>query len=660
MDLIYLQDVKKLDNDSFSEIELYKELLLGFETEFERQKYIISVRDRAKEVGAASKFDAMFRAVRCDIAKAKKEEEAAVVKSVGSCMTDFPSRDIGDQFNCGDWVAGKDGIYRHSEKGIQTACPHPIYPTRILCNIETGKYKIELEFVVRNKLRKVIVPREVIASASKILLLANDSVQITQKNAPYLVEFLSDIEALNSDIITEYVSTSRLGWIDVMDDEGNVTKQFLPYQQDAIFDNELGVKALYDSIRSVGSRDKWYSLVKKIRARKQPEVLINLAASFASVLVELCGALPFIVSLWGGTGIGKSVILKLCTSVWADPGEGKYITDAKATSTAMEIRLSILNSLPMTLDDMAQVKSVYGDDFAPFIYRLCAGKGRDRSNKELGLNKLTNWRNCTITNGERSLVNDSTQGGAVNRVIDIEASGDILFSGDEGNKTVNIIDHNYGFAGRDFIDVLDDIGLDAVNPIMTKYFEAIKESAAKNDTEKEDKQIVPMALILAADELTEKYLFKDGVRLDVDECTDYLKNKGEVDENERIYTYLMEQIQINNRCFLDPDEDDDDDDSLHRTPYENWGYFKGENYVVIFSAKFNEILEKGGFQAKSFLSWAKKKDLLELDNAGHPRKLISHGKIRGVRAVIIKTDYGNEIPINSGFEAADMDDLPFN
>jgi hypothetical protein len=271
--------------------------------------------------------------------------------------------------------------------------------------------------------------------------------------------------------------------------------------------------------------------------------------------VELCGALPFIVSLWGGTGIGKSVILKLCTSVWADPGEGKYITDAKATSTAMEIRLSILNSLPMTLDDMAQVKSVYGDDFAPFIYRLCAGKGRDRSNKELGLNKLTNWRNCTITNGERSLVNDSTQGGAVNRVIDIEASGDILFSGDEGNKTVNIIDHNYGFAGRDFIDVLDDIGLDAVNPIMTKYFEAIKESAATNDTEKEDKQIVPMALILLADEIAESELFKDGVRLDIDKCFEYLKDKNSVSENRRAYDYLRDKVVEYNLKFNPEDPD---------------------------------------------------------------------------------------------------------
>ena len=661
MEFIFLQNVKKLEKSSFSDADLYKEIILGFETEFERQKQALAVRDRAKEVGAASIFDAMYRAVQRDIAKAQREEDAANIRNAGNCMTDFPCRDFGEQFRCGDWLATKDGIYRYSDKGVQIACRHMIYPTMILCNIETGKYKIELEFMVRGKLRRIIVPREVIASPAKILTLANDSIQVTAKTAPYLVEYLSDIEANNSDIIKEYISTSRLGWVDVVDAEGNITKQFLPYQQDAVFDNEMGVKALYDSIRSVGKRDKWYDLVKKIRARKQPEVLINLAASFASVLVELCGALPFIVSLWGGTGIGKSVILKLCTSVWADPGEGKYITDAKATNTAMEIRLSILNSLPMTLDDMAQVKNQYDEDFSELIYRWCAGKGRDRSNKELGLNKLTNWRNCTITNGERSLVTEGTKGGAVNRVIDIEASGEVLFDGNEGNRVVNLIEKNFGFAGRDFINAIEQIGFDAINPIMTKYYELLKKNAADKDVEKEDKQLVPMALILAADELTEQYLFQDGVRLDIDVCSDYLKNKGEVDENERIYCYLMEQIQINNRCFRDPDEDDDDDDDkLHRSPYENWGYFKGENYVVIYSAKFDEILEKGGFQAKSFLAWAKKKDILDLDPSGRPRKLISHGKMRSVRAVVIKTDYGNEMPLDSGFVTSDIDDLPFN
>lgn len=659
MDYIFINDVEKLNKESILDPELYREIL-SIESELTRQEIASKIRQKAKQFGVAKDFEAMYRAIQKDVSRAEKAEEEEKINGKGSCMTNFPSRDAFEQFRCGDWVADQEhGIFRHSERGIQIACPHAIYPTRILRNAETGKYKIELEFIVRKKLRRIIVPREVIASTTKILSLADDSVQVTNKTAPYLIEYLSEVEASNGDIIKEYMSTSRLGWIDVTDENGNINKRFLPYQQDVVFDNEIGVRALYESIRTCGKRDAWYGLVREIRAKRQNEILINLAASFASVLVEPCGALPFIVSLWGGTGIGKSVILKLCTSVWADPGEGKYITDAKATNTAMEIRLSILNSLPMTLDDMAQVKNQYDEDFSELIYRWCAGKGRDRSNKELGLNKLTNWRNCTITNGERSLVDESTQGGAVNRVIDIEASGGVLFDGKSGNKTVNIIEHNYGFAGRDFINVLEDIGTDEINAIMNKYYDLIKKDAAGKEVEKEDKQIVPMALILAADELIEKHLFNDGIRLDIGECSDYLKNKGEVDENERVYRYLMESVQINYRNFEDEDDDTSDDDKPKKMPYENWGYFK-DDYVVIYSAKFDSILVGGGFQPKSFLAWAKKKNLLELDKKGHPRKNVSRGRIRGAKAVVIKTDYGNENTIMTGFVDADMDELPFN
>ena len=658
MDYIFINNVDQLNADSILDPELYREIL-SVESELTRQEVASKVKQKAKQFGMVKDFEAMYRAAQRDLAKTEIATEEAKIQGKGSCMTSFPTRDAFEQFRCGDWIADQEhGIFRHSEKGIQIACVHAIYPTRILRNAETGKYKIELEFVVRGKLRRIIVPRETIASTTKILALADDSVIVTNRTAPYLIEYLSEIEAQNSDIIKEYMSTSRLGWIGVTDEDGNISKRFLPYQQDVVFDNEIGVKALYESITTCGNRDRWYNLLKEIRAKQQYEVLINLAATFASVLVEPCGALPFIVSLWGGTGIGKSVILKLCTSVWADPGEGKYITDAKATNTAMEIRLSILNSLPMMLDDMAQVKNQYDEDFSELIYRWCAGKGRDRSNKELGLNKLTNWRNCTITNGERSLVDESTQGGAVNRVIDIEASGDALFDGRSGNKTVNVVERNFGFAGRDFIGILEEIGFDEINNIMNKYYNLIKKDSAEKGIEKEEKQIVPMALILAADELTEERLFKDGIRLDVGKCAKYLKNKGEVDENERIYRYLMEQIQINNRNFQD--FDDTEDDSDRKTPYENWGYFKEDNYVVIFSAKFDELLEKGGFQPTAFLSWAKKHDLLEIGKDGKNRKHVSHGKIRGARAVVIKTDYGNETPTDSGFVTCDMENLPFN
>ena len=652
---MYTDNVDKLDAQSFYDRELYREIF-SIESELDRSIKINEMRTRAKMFGCLKAFDSNITEYKRELTRIQKVEEAKnkQVVTEKKYVTDFPTRDTDSQFLCGNWICDRDGIKFMNERGLLVvACPHPIYPTRILRNGETGKYKIELEYVVRGKVRQICVDREITSAPSKIVKLANDAVQVNALNAPYLVQYLSDIESMNPELVEEVASTSRLGWTDYYDEDGHKQKRFLPYQQDVVFDSEISVKPLFDSIVCRGSRDRWMKLIKGIREKRQIEVLINLAASFASVLVEPCGTLPFIVSLWGGTGIGKSVILKICTSVWADPGEGKYITDAKATNTAMEIRLNILNSLPMTLDDMAQVKNQYDEDFSELIYRWCAGKGRDRSNKDLGLNRLTSWRNCTITNGEQSLIDEQTQGGAVNRVIDIEASGEVLFDGRSGNKVVECIEKNFGFAGEDFIKVIDTLGFDEINRIYSEQYQIIKDITEAKGVEKEEKQIVPMALIFAADYLTEKFIFQDGVTLNKEACIDFLKSKNVVSENERAYEYLINTISQNRFKFAD-----NKDENVNAS--EIWGFYTKPEEIAINGKVFNQILSGGNYNSKTFLSWCKKKKLVQTDKDGNPKKNV---KFKGAqfRAVVLDLTYGmnDEMSENDGFISV-PDDLPYN
>lgn len=646
---MYIENIEKLDKDSFQQRELYEELL-AIESELDRGLLVSKIREKAKKEDALKTFDATWRGAQKDKARFDKMMLSESNTIYSKALTDFSKLDEGMQYQCGEWIADDDGVRIRTDKGgTVIVCPHPIYPTRILRNTETGKYKVELEFVIRGQKRTIYVNRETLASPSKILKLADDSVQVTALSAPYLVKYLADLESMNPDIVKECISTSRLGWIDYIDQDGTQTKKFLPYEQEIVFDNELSMKTLFDSIKSHGKAEKWYEHLRELRAKKQPELLINLAASFASVLVEPCGVLPFIVCLWGDTAIGKTVILKVCTSVWADPGEGKYITDAKATNTAMEIRLNILNSLPMTLDDMAQIKNQYDEDFSSLIYRWCAGKGRDRSNKELGLNKLTSWRNCTITNGERALTDESTQGGAVNRVIEIEASGEKIFNAQTGNKTTKIVENNYGFAGEDFIDLINELGMDKINSIYNAQYKKIVDTATQKGTEKEDKQVVPMALILTADELIGEYLFKDDVRLDINKCVDYLKNKGDISEHERAYEYLMNVIAANPSRFCESETEIPTKDT------ELWGFWKNKNTIAINGSKFDKIMAEGNFQSRAFLSWCERQNLIELDPKGNKKKNVYFNK-NVFRAVVIKTDH---LDANADFITVEGDNLPF-
>lgn len=620
---MYLEHIEKLDRDSLLSEEVLQELF-GVDDAYLMEKYRQDLTARAAELKCKTDFTRLYQAYRKEIKKANLQ-----FSDKPSNITEFDDQPT---FRCGSWIATEDGVSVLGERGRIVACPHPIYIKRILINAETGIHKAEICFKVRGKWRSCFIDRKSIASRSGILALADNGVQITSENAAQLVQFLAELEAWNPEDIKEQTSTSRLGWI------GDV---FMPYGNEVVFDNEQNLLSLFNSIKQVGSRQKWYEAIKRIRKKRRIEVLVYIAASLGSVLVEPVGALPFVVDLWGETGKGKTVALMVATSIWADPNEGAYMTDAKATNTAMEVRLNVLNSLPMTLDDMAQIKNQYDEDFSSLVYRWCAGKGRDRSNKELGINKLTSWHNCILTNAEHSLVTETMQGGAINRIIDIEMDGAIF---ENGNEVADLVRHNYGFCGREFVEQVQLLGFEEIRRIQREYVEKIQEYAKEQGNEKEEKQVLPMSIILAADEIAEKYLFQDGIRLDLGQCCDLLKNKGEVSEHQRAYQFLKETIATNPSKFAnDPD-----------SKTEQWGIFlEGDQYAVIVGKIFDRLMKEAGFQSKAFLSWAKKNGVIKIDAKDNPKVVT---KINGcaVRCVLLNMDAEN------GEFTQDFDDCPFS
>ena len=585
---MYIENVDQLNSTSVLDEQLFIELF-DIEDEFVREQKTQEIQEKAKALGCKSKFDALVRAKKKE-AKAQKHQ---IMERDRMCnVTDFSECGKEIQLRTGQWTANANGIRTWSDRGPVVACNHPIYPARLLRNAETGKCKIELEYYTRGQWRKVIVDRKAIASTNAIIQLADHGIHANSENAKALVKYLADVEYLNEFEIKEQRSSGKLGWIDGV---------FLPYDSSIVFDNEDNLRSLVDSIQAVGSRKKWMNQVLKLREKRRIEIMIYLAASLGSVLVDPVGSLPFVVDLWGDTGRGKTVALMLAASIWGNPNEGGYITDAKATITAMEIRMNALNSLPMMIDDMAQIKN-QDDDFSGLVYKWCAGHGKDRSNVTLGLNKQTAWQNCILTNAERSLVTETMQAGAVNRIIDVEIGDEPIF-GDEGNAVSNLLRKNYGFAGREFVETLLVLGDEEIRARQKKYYDKLKDMAKELGEPKEEKQIIPMSILLTADELSEEFIFKDGIRMDIDECFHLMKGVGEVSEHKRAYNYLCDEIAVNSFRFnYDPDR-----------PTQLWGErmkVEKDTEILIIGTVFTKIMRDGGFQDKAFLAWAKKNNLL--------------------------------------------------
>jgi hypothetical protein len=561
--------------------------------EIYKARLLLSLIDRADELGVKTKFERILVAYNKAKAKHDKENKSITVQQPESLerMTEFNSKYV--EMRCGNWIANGNGIRTFGPFGGEIlACYHPILPVQRLINAETGKEKIKLAYKKGNRWKEIIIDKGVIASSNKIVALADYGISVTSEDARNLVRYLSDIENYNIDLIGTQISTSKLGWIQ---------KEFMPYGGKIIFDNETRFKETYESIREVGDEDIWLDLVREIRKSERFEPKIYLVGSMASALIEPLNALPFVLNLWGDTGKGKTVAIMLAASVWASPGGSDYITDPKSTVTALELRLDFLNNFPMLIDDMAQLKDKFSGDFSELVYMLCSGKGKDRANATLGLNKSTTWRNVILTNGEHSLVTETMQGGAVNRIIDVEMSDGYIFK--NGNGIVETIKQNYGFAGRRFIDAINEIGMERIKEIQVGFYAQILARAKELGIEKEEKQILPMSILLTADKIATDYLFEDGEYLDFNTCVNLLKNKGEVSENERAYDYVMSEVAINMNKFKP-------DNFTGEYKGEVWGSIEN-GYVIILSNVFNRICERGNFSSKSFLSWASKQGKLD-------------------------------------------------
>lgn len=586
-----MQEINKLTAETILEPEVF-ETIMNDDDIIHRSGLICTLQDRAKLLGAKAKFDMMLKAYEKDFKQKQKASQQLPEQHAISHMTAFSTEKY-PEMNCGKWIANDNGIFAEDSKTGEIAkiCNHPIIPIQRLINIHTDKEKVKLAYKPMKRWKEIIVDKRTIVDNAKILSLAGNSVNVTSDSAKYLVKYLSDMETINRDVIDVQESTSKMGWI---------KKDFVPYCDGFEFDNDGNFKEAYDSIKSVGSEDAWMQLARETRKIDRIEPKISIISSLASVLVEPLNALPFIVNLWTETGKGKTVAMMLATSCWANPSENVYMADAKATATGLEVRMDFLNNLPLMLDDMSQVKEKYQGDFSALVYMLCSGKGKERSNVNLGLNKANTWKNIILTNYEYPLVSETMQGGAINRIIDIEMEDGYIFP--NGNEVVQILKENYGFAGKKFVEIIQEMGIDKIKEIQKKAYAKIIERAKEQNVEKEEKQMLPLSILLTADFIATKYIFEDGQYLNFNECVDWLKNKGEVSENERAYDYIMSAISINLNKFKP------DDRGEYRG--EIWGSLK-DDYVYIMSNIFSKFCNDGKFSRKAFLSWADKKGLID-------------------------------------------------
>lgn len=225
-------------------------------------------------IEAMSKYAASigFRGLKLMYKRYQQSIRTSQGAYIGENPTNFENQPI--ELDAGKWEADDSGVRRSDGFGDAVACPHPILPVERLVNIDTGEEKLRLAFRKGAIWRKIIVSKVILANANKVTELAGCGVAVTSQNARAFVEYISDIENLNYDVIPERKSIGRFGYIP---DEG-----FSPFVDGLIFDGDASFAAMFQTVRSHGSEAKWLDIAAEVRA------MSTTAKSFLQHLSPAC------------------------------------------------------------------------------------------------------------------------------------------------------------------------------------------------------------------------------------------------------------------------------------------------------------------------------------------------------------------------------------
>ena len=137
-----MEPLVRLDSKSILAEDIFLEIF-DQEDEIMKARMILSLTDRAAELGVKKKFEELLKAYKKVDREAKQRERKKPIAMLDK-WTNFEGP-YNNMF-CGAWVAGEDGIFAQNDSQVETvACYHPILPIERMKNLETGEEQIKTD-----------------------------------------------------------------------------------------------------------------------------------------------------------------------------------------------------------------------------------------------------------------------------------------------------------------------------------------------------------------------------------------------------------------------------------------------------------------------------------------------------------------------------------
>lgn len=348
---------------------------------------------------------------------------------------------------------------------------------------------------------------DVLLNQSRVIgALAPLGANVSSANAKDIVRYMTDCERRLGYARPRYRSVTHMGWA------SSLLGAFMPYDrggEEVRFDpapDEL-VKAR-PFMEPAGMLAGWVAGVAPARSASMA-FRCMMAASYASPLVSLLNVQTFIVYLWGRSRSGKTPTLKAAGSVWGDPTEGadSYFRTFADTPKSIVRVAALLHDIPVIVDELQSKGSPGGQAskrmvVEDLLYSLSLGHERGALNSDRSMMRAGSWRALTLATGEIPIVGDSTQQGAANRTLELNAEpfGDV--------RAAQAMHHHvaaqHGTAGRAFVSALRCNPREFYAGEFARLRDAVGAMAAGHP------QADNVALLAFADALAEFYVFPSG------------------------------------------------------------------------------------------------------------------------------------------------------
>ena len=407
------------------------------------------------------------------------------------------------------WLVDERGCLWTADAQGEPRCDVTKNPPWIACDlvdVDTGDVRALVRCVVAGRLVERAVDREAVMSQNRVVAtLSRMGANVTTANAKEVVRYLTDCERRLESPRPRVRSVTHLGWAD------GPLGSFMPYDAGGAMRFDANPDELLKArpfMEPAGTLSEWVAGMGPVRD-SSPAFRCVMAASFASPLVALLGVQTFIVYLWGRSRSGKTPTLKAAGSVWGDPTEGadSYYRTFADTPKSIVRAAALLHDVPVIVDELQSKGSANGQAgkrmvVEDLLYSLSLGHERSALNSDRTMMRAGSWKALTIATGEIPIVGDSTQQGAANRTLELNAEPftDVA----DAQAMHRLVASQHGTAGRVFVECLRRNPCSFYEGEFSRVRDAMVSVACGHP------QADNVALVAFADALAGFYVFRPG------------------------------------------------------------------------------------------------------------------------------------------------------